>query len=584
MAIQLHISPNIIPSIASLYNDTNRIFMEYIDNALDSAEDFYNTTSNCYNKKIKITLKIKGDDYKTGKVQISDNCAGISNFNKVVQSIGFSDKRGQFITNGQFGYGIYSFMAACEKLEIISKQKNDKAYYIPIHANQFKTIRQEDVSFPDPSIVEYSENSGTTITLSAFERDMWKTIDIEIIKSEVEKHFDLLLKRKNLEIEIISSNGDKYYCKSFDYDKFEGDKYEKEIISLISTKGRKHPQKMDLVLKNPIFLYLKITKGKIIDRKPIFVIKGRRIAEVKDIKSFKSKHKSDIWSHPNLTGYIDLGGFLEPTIARNDFKNTPNSKALFDKLIELEELILEFLKDVNKKSDDKHYKELEDTLNRALSKLARLDSMNFRTELITGNSLPSQFDESTNGHYYDDSENNGSEIYGNGTLGNNSPEKNRESMDDDDENETINSHSLIKNDQHDGLIENENPFEDTINKADERKKSGFNIQITDRDPDIDIETNEPLRSNLIGGTIIIFRKHNDFITRVDKKRSGESTISQRLVTYLAGEITVHYKDKFVTRDSQPEYNKKMFINVVDFIYKFEEMLNGAVGKNLADLN
>ena len=41
MGIQVNISPRIIPSIASLYNDVNRIFLEYIDNSLDSAEQFY---------------------------------------------------------------------------------------------------------------------------------------------------------------------------------------------------------------------------------------------------------------------------------------------------------------------------------------------------------------------------------------------------------------------------------------------------------------------------------------------------------------------------------------------------------------
>ena len=32
MSINLQISPRIIPNIASIYTDTNRIFMEYIDN------------------------------------------------------------------------------------------------------------------------------------------------------------------------------------------------------------------------------------------------------------------------------------------------------------------------------------------------------------------------------------------------------------------------------------------------------------------------------------------------------------------------------------------------------------------------
>jgi len=43
MSISLNISPKIITSISTLYNDTNRIFMEYIDNSLDSAEDFFDS-------------------------------------------------------------------------------------------------------------------------------------------------------------------------------------------------------------------------------------------------------------------------------------------------------------------------------------------------------------------------------------------------------------------------------------------------------------------------------------------------------------------------------------------------------------
>ena len=35
MGIQVNISPRIIPNIASLYNDVNRIFLEYIDNSFN---------------------------------------------------------------------------------------------------------------------------------------------------------------------------------------------------------------------------------------------------------------------------------------------------------------------------------------------------------------------------------------------------------------------------------------------------------------------------------------------------------------------------------------------------------------------
>jgi hypothetical protein len=58
MPINLNISPKIIPSIATIYNDVNRIIMEYIDNSLDSAENFFNIENNKYDKPINIDIKI----------------------------------------------------------------------------------------------------------------------------------------------------------------------------------------------------------------------------------------------------------------------------------------------------------------------------------------------------------------------------------------------------------------------------------------------------------------------------------------------------------------------------------------------
>ena len=125
MSIQLKISPKIISSIATLYNDTNRIFMEYIDNALDSAESYFIDKENTYTRKITINLSLVGTSYKDGSVTIEDNCTGITKIAKVVESVGYSDKSGQFTTNGQFGFGMYSFIAACEELKIFTKFENN---------------------------------------------------------------------------------------------------------------------------------------------------------------------------------------------------------------------------------------------------------------------------------------------------------------------------------------------------------------------------------------------------------------------------------------------------------------------------
>lgn len=576
MSIQLNISPRIIPSIATLYNDTNRIFMEYIDNSIDSAEGFYNDSTNSYSKEIFIVLR------KTkNKVIIEDNCFGITKFEKVVQEVGNSDKKAQPWTNGQFGYGIYSFMAACERLKITSKLSLDKsAKQITIDRSQFNTDHQDDVKFPDLSFVDYEDESGTTVELSGFDRKMWKQYSFDEIKNEIEKHFELLLNRNNFSIKLIDeSNKTECICQSFNYEDYEGEEYREQLTELTDQSSG-----VKFTSIAPINIYLKVIEGHAIHKSPVFISKGRRIAEIKSVKSFKSKHKMDIWGHPNITGYIDLSDFLEPTIARNDFKNNKQSKALFSELQDLESLILDVIKDVNKNSESQHYKALEDELNRALSKLAKIDSMNFRTELLPGKDINLL------------SGGSGQELLqGEGTQHHRDGPKNDESNKDKVEpGEDINGYGLTESvgdapsdSQTDGdkaiNKENENPFEDSDFKGGERKKSGFNIQFVNGDPIIDSETNKPIRSQLIAGSIRIFKEHLDFKSRVKMSRTKEPKISQRLITYLAGEITVHYKDKLQTREGQAEYNKRMFENLVEFIYMFEDMVSGLVDRNLSDL-
>lgn len=581
MAIKLSISPKLIPSVASLYNDTNRIFMEYIDNSLDSAEYYFNKQKNEYSKQIKICLRIKGTNCTSAQVIITDNSTGIINFNKVVESIGDSDKKNQFTTNGQFGFGIYSFMAACDKIDIISKTKNDLAHRLRIDSDVFKASKQDEVSFPEPKIVDFNRESGTTIILSDFHKETWKAIDLEVIKKEIERHFELLLQRGNLEIRIKDDKRD-YLCKSFEYDSFQGQEYSEIITDLNCIKGKKIKEEFKIHLKEPIKIFLKITAGKIIDRQPTFVIKGRRISEIYNLKAFKSKHKSDIWNHPNLTGFIDLGSILEPTIARNEFKNTIQSKALFQKLSELEHSILFFLKDINSRTEENHYRGLEDILNKTLSSLAKEEKMYNQTENILGNELPQKLKNSSVGNMQlfeianqtTNHEGNSNEkgTSKNKDIGGNIAKDCIQDFDGNLEGQEENVHQVFSNELFDEEI-----------KINEKKKSGFNIQISERDPDVDGETNLPLKSTVVGSTIIIFRKHEQFLKRVDKRRTGECYISNRLITYLAGEITVHYKDKFVLKEGLSDYNKKMFVSVVEFIYKFEDLLSSSVGKNMADL-
>jgi len=46
--MKINISPRIIPSISTIYSDPYRVIMEFIDNALDAAEEFYDSETKAY--------------------------------------------------------------------------------------------------------------------------------------------------------------------------------------------------------------------------------------------------------------------------------------------------------------------------------------------------------------------------------------------------------------------------------------------------------------------------------------------------------------------------------------------------------
>ena len=574
MSYQLRISPRLIPSVASSYTDVNRIFMEYIDNSLDSAEEYFDQSLNLYSKEVKIRLVISNKS-----IHIVDNCSGISDLAHVVGRIGDSGKRNQPWLNGQFGYGIYSFMAYCSALHIATKTKEETyARKISIPRDKFNHANQEEVHFDEPENFSWQQLSGTEVTLSGFDKAISKQISAVEIKGEIEKHFELLLGRNNLKIEIVDQiNNQIHKCEQFDYGLYDGEVYEEFLEKASFSDGR---QKAVRSFPATIHMFLKITKSTIINKPPVFVLKGRRIGEIREIKQFKSLHKSDIWGHPNLTGYIDLADYIPPTITRSDFKNSDKTRALFSTIQEHEPAILKLLKDANNVSDEQHYHKLEDFLNRALSKLAKLDSINLRSEILRG----SEINLTPGGEESEYAGEGGEQHHRTGPL-TGQPSKGAKGGGEEGVADEVGGEDApsFRSGDSENMPSSDNPYEDSDFKGAEKKKSGFDIKLVEFDPPIDINNGVPKRSQLNGGTIVIFKKHPDFESRVSQFRDGQLKITQRLITYLAGEITVHYKDKLQQRQGQAVYNVEMFENLVEFIYKFEDMIKDLVGKNLSDL-
>ncbi|HEY5124876.1 MAG TPA: ATP-binding protein, partial [Ignavibacteria bacterium] len=160
-------------NISSLYIDSVRVFMEYIDNSIDAAENENSLMVNLigediqYKNKVEIKISISGKYYNTGKIKISDNAAGIKELRNVVEKIGNSEKKSQAWLNGQFGYGIYSFLAICDTLEILTKH-SDNIYseYIKITRSDFMIDDLNDLRFEIVTEHPHTPTSGTEITLS----------------------------------------------------------------------------------------------------------------------------------------------------------------------------------------------------------------------------------------------------------------------------------------------------------------------------------------------------------------------------------------------------------------------------------
>jgi len=405
---------------------------------------------------------------------------------------------------------------------------------------------------------------------------MWQLINFDRIVEEVEQHFELLLKRKNLTIEIAIGNK-KHTCKPFNYDRFNGEFYSKEITELSYTKGTKQLELINNKV-SPIRIYLKITKEDSLKRPPFFVSKGRRVVEINKTDKFESRHKGDLWRHPNITGYIDLSDVLQPTMARNGYKNTYTARAFFNTLEGIEPDILKILKKVNKDIDQQHYQALEEALNKVLANLAALDEMNFKHEFVSGGDISllkgaegvlikkelASHGKNGSGNTDEVDEMEG-DLYGFDSLDIKGKDMSKDSGDND-----------IRSNQESDL--------DTNYKGSELLKSGFDIRLVDGKPPTDVGTGRLIRSQLAGDTIQIFREHHDFEARVDRSRSKKAKITTRLITYISNEIAVHYKDRFFEREDTVQYNKQLLEDLSEFFYKVEDALHHLSGKDLSSIS
>lgn len=548
-------------TVANLYQSSARVFMEYIDNSLDSAETLY-VPGQKYPYKIKIQVKI---DPAKQTVIFSDNCVGMDRgvqdgkgnwkdgLLAIVTNIGESNKKSVPWLNGQFGFGAHAYMACAEKMKIVTtKREMDHCLGISI-------LRDSDVVSPERRLPKDTipDRSGTIVELSGFDKDWWTEVTPQGIKDEIETHFEQLLAREQVEVKVIYGDEEER-CEAFDYDGLLGKSIDIEFKEELT--GYVRNSKLKIPLEIPIHIHLKVTESVVPNKRPIFFNKGRRIEEVQKIKSYsnKSKYRSVIWGHNHLTGFIEVGGLISPVLSRDDFQKTDRRTVLYDKLVAVEDEIHSALKEINRQGEDAGYNKLGDILSSALSQLARVDSLRFRT-------------------YYTEGGNQGLNVV--------------------DESATVlkrkkkggKGKRQTKTDQVEDIpvVETDDDSETTGTR---HRRSGINVKLEDREQKT--AGGESLRSQYIEEVgIIIYMQHSDFLERTASRTyQGELKLNERLIAYLASEAAIHYKLKFFEkRKKQPEIQaimgnqEDLFRNVSESTYELEKILQPWVDQKISAL-
>ncbi len=505
---------------AQNYTDVYRILAEYIDNSIDSAEELFDNITDSYSRDIEITVTKSGNSKKNRLITISDNACGMKISLNGEYTIFKSDKKEDPSTNGMYGMGMFSFLSICDKMTVDTRGiDSENSYNFEICRKIFDT---PNGTFPEYEIksskVSKDElKSWTTITLSEFHSGKYEEIDLETLKKEIETHFELILKRKKINI-TFKENQKILNAEPYDYSKISTTPFSRNILKLHKTHSKRFNSKTEYdISDSPCSIFLVVSKNMEINRDPVFVNKGRRIIEISKVDQFRSNCRSSIWSNPNVTGYISVTGILDPTPTRKDFKNTNKLKAFFKTLNELEPEIRKFIEDETKIDLSDKLNEIEKQINSAVNEYLK-KSMKKMSKYKESYSL-------IDSNYTDNTSSGG----------------NRKTS-------TNKSNGSSKTKPKVKKVDIELPETELIS-------TGITIKIDNTNsPQTNVSGNL-LRSIYRDSTIIIYKNHPDFTNRMPISMKGNYKFEEKIIQYISMEIITHLNSELETATRENKYAK-----------------------------
>lgn len=514
--------------------------MEYVDNSLDSAEALFDRETNRYSRPISVSVVI--DKSAAPQVTCTDNCNGMTEktLERLIQNVGESMKHSQF-TNGQFGFGVHAFRAACKKMRVCSRNdENGHVHQIMIDRNNDKFTGSQvstntGLTFP----------TGTEILLTNFDKAWVDGLDpIEIVK-EIQFHFDGLLGRKNLNITVRTEGGSTKRCRPYDYR---------------TVRGNKVSESMDFGEFGKVNVHLWVSNIAIQDQGCYFVSNGRRIAEISEVPSFMkaSIGRWSVWKHPNLVGYIEVGRVLEPVITRDEFLRTPRRAKVYKNVIkEVEPVLAQLINKANKKRRVLEMGKLGSIISRCFNVAVQQDSSRQKHGKSYIDQLLNQKQGKTKKRTLEDLENEETTALsgapGTATgLNFEAPEM-------------------------DGIAvpakKKRKVNHQKAQKISQRRSTGrFRMVFVN---DLKDASGKPKRAQLIGDDVYINVQHPDFESRVNySRKSSKLQITERLCSYLANIAATAYKSNMIqrSREGLRKYNDRhfeLFDEILDLEFSIE---------------
>ena len=559
--------------MAERYTSTPRVLMEFVDNAIDDAEAFYEYGADegalgegteafgAYGRSVEVDVFVCREKRS---IRVVDNCRGMPPevLKRVVLNVGESKKRGVAFLNGQYGFGMQAFRTCCESLTVQTKTSaEDDAMEIQLGRWQMEGFNVRTVPRAESPI----KGTGTMVKLENFDEQwMDETFSGQEIAKEIELHFERLLARSGLIVNVFEEDESGrvtalHRCEPFDYSSEALGVIESINTSVVWPSETKNNQDKTTgaaggaggagMVPQKVCIRLCVASQPVSGRISRFFVNGRRIKEVAGTRSFTaySKRRWTVWAHPNVLGFIDIsnqegtaqGGALQPVITRDEFKRTRYRKKMFEYLIDLcEDKLEKALMFANKAQSDNKLVVLESILTNVLSTVSREDNRR-RAEGSEG--LDAMGLEPPEG---------GFAIGGEPPLGAPpAPEKVAEAAQGED------AKAKAKR------------TDKAPRKRAQSVHQGFNVRLVR-------ETfQDGRRSALIGNTIHVSTEHDDFKARLKQNRQGHDRFDDRICSYLATVIAAHYQDRrYLEHGYQPSDSNQAFQDMIDVYVRLEAKL------------